>query len=106
MSDMKDRTFSMKVGETSQEEKPFTRDDSDNKYFPEIQVKDIRSIITEDCYGALDADTTVWKACANQEIKSIKATCSSVSKPVQPFRYTLISSSTSKVFISTFLRLC
>ncbi|APC44358.1 exodeoxyribonuclease [Pseudoalteromonas phage PH357] len=56
------------------EEKPFVRDDSDNKLFPEIQVKDIRDIITEDCVGVYDADTMVWKACANMEKKFIKVT--------------------------------
>ena len=36
------------------ESKPFVRDDSDNKLFKEIQVKDISGIITEDCVGGWD----------------------------------------------------
>ena len=52
-------------------EKPFVRDDSDNKLFKEIQVKDITPIITDDCIGHFDFDTPVWKACANMENKFI-----------------------------------
>jgi hypothetical protein len=54
--------------------KEFVRDDSDNKIFSGIQVKDIREIITEDCIGHWDADTMIWKACANMENKYIKVT--------------------------------
>jgi hypothetical protein len=61
-------------GSFVEEEKPFVKDDSDNKLFPEIQVKDITSLITEDCIGVYDADTLVWKACANMEKKFIKVT--------------------------------
>ena len=59
------------VEEPEQEKKEFIRDESDNKLFPEIQVKDIRDIITEDCIGHYDFDTPVWKACANMENKFI-----------------------------------
>lgn len=57
--------------EDSNNSKQFVRDDSDNKLFPEIQVKDIRDIITEDCVGHYDADTMIWKACANMQNSSI-----------------------------------
>lgn len=53
-------------------EKPFVRDDSDNKLFKEIQVKDITSIITDDCVGAWDFDGVVYRACSNMENRLIK----------------------------------
>lgn len=49
------------------------RDNSDNKLFKEIQVKDIREIITDYCIGVYDFDTPIYKACANMEVKSIVA---------------------------------
>jgi hypothetical protein len=54
------------------ESKPFIQDESDNKLFPEIQVKDITSIITDDCVGAWDFDGVVYKACSNMENRLIK----------------------------------
>lgn len=63
---------SAQVENDGKQEKPFVRDDSDNKLFPEIQVKDITPIITDDCVGHFDFDTPVWKACANMETKFIK----------------------------------
>ena len=74
---MIENRFSMKPqqsGNTKGEnlpQKEFFRDERDNKLFPEIQVKDIRNIITEDCVGHYDFDTPVWKACANMENKFI-----------------------------------
>ncbi len=59
-------------GSFVEEEKPFVRDDSDNKLFPEIQVKDITPLITEDCIGYKDSDTMIYKACQNVERKFIK----------------------------------
>lgn len=56
------------------ENKPFERDNSDNKVFPEIQVKDISTIITEDCVGMLDSDTPIYQICSNLENKFIKVT--------------------------------
>ena len=55
------------------ESKPFVRDDSDNKLFKEIQVKDISSLLSDDCIGHWDFDTPLWKACANMETKYIIA---------------------------------
>lgn len=52
----------------------FIRDESDNKLFPSIQVKNIQDIITEDCVGAWDFDGVIWKACANMENKLVKIT--------------------------------
>lgn len=54
--------------------KEFVRDESDNKLFPEIQVKDIRDIITDDCVGAYDFDGVVYRACSNLEKRLIKVT--------------------------------
>ncbi len=68
--------FSFVMGDVPKvegEEKPFVRDDSDNKLFTEIQVKDITSIITKDCIGYKDSDTMIYKACQNVERKFIKA---------------------------------
>ncbi len=56
------------------QEKPFVRDDSDNKIFSDVQVKDIRDIITEDCIGHYDFDTVVYKACTNMENKFVTVT--------------------------------
>lgn len=52
--------------------KPFKRDDSDNKLFKDIQVKDITDIITEDCVGAWDFDGVVYRTCSNMEKRLIK----------------------------------
>ncbi len=52
--------------------KPFKRDGSDNKLFPQIQVKDISKIITEDCIGAWDFDGVVYRVCANMENLLVK----------------------------------
>lgn len=54
-----------------EKKKEFERDTSDNLLFPEIQVKDISKLITEDTLGKLDGDTMVYQACANVETKSI-----------------------------------
>lgn len=56
----------------TEKEKTYKRDESDNKLFKSIQVKDITPYITEDCVGVWDFDTPVWKACANMETKSIR----------------------------------
>lgn len=60
--------------DTEKEVKPFEKDESDNKVFKCIQVKDISTITTDDCVGNWDFDTTVWKACANMENKYITIT--------------------------------
>ena len=49
----------------------FVRDDTDNKLFKDIQVKDISKLIAKNCVGVYDADTLIWKACANMEKKYI-----------------------------------
>lgn len=55
-----------------QSENTFKRDESDNKLFPQIQVKDITDIITEDCVGAWDFDGVVYRVCANMETLQVK----------------------------------
>lgn len=74
-----DKKFSFKPSGCSKEEgvpekaeKPFERDESDNKLFKDIQVKDIRDIITDDCVGAWDFDGVVYRACSNMENRLIK----------------------------------
>ena len=57
--------------EPKDSETEVVRDESDNKLFKDIQVKDVRTIITPDCVGAYDFDTPIYKACANMEIKTI-----------------------------------
>jgi len=56
------------------EDKPFVRDNSDNKTFKNIQVKDISGIITEDFNVAYDADTLIYQACDNVQTKFIRVT--------------------------------
>lgn len=51
--------------------KDWVRDDSDNKLFTSIQVKDITSLIHEGTVGIYDADTLIYQACANMETKFI-----------------------------------
>jgi len=66
-------SFSFKPEDkSSKEEITFKRDDSDNKLFPEIQVKDITNIITEDCVAGWDFDGVVYRACSNMENHLIK----------------------------------
>ncbi len=62
----------VKEVEGFEQEKVFVRDDADNKVLKDIQVKDIKHLITSDCVGAWDFDTPVWKACSNMEIKTIR----------------------------------
>ena len=50
----------------------FVIDDSDNKLFKEIQVKDITDLVHKDTVGIKDSDTMIWKACANMENKFIR----------------------------------
>ncbi|AGH32263.1 hypothetical protein VPHG_00200 [Vibrio phage 11895-B1] len=74
-------SFSKKAGQGSENSyqgydenttTPFVRDDSDNKLFKSIQIKDISSIITEDCVGAWDFDGVVYRVCSNMEHRLIK----------------------------------
>lgn len=68
-------SFSPNQGEDSnQQPKLFVRDESDNKLFPEIQVKDIRDIITDDCVGAWDFDGVVYRVASNMENRLIRVT--------------------------------
>jgi hypothetical protein len=72
--------FSKKVNSTSNEqvegtvkkEVPFVRDESDNKLFKSIQVKNIQDIITEDCVGGWDFDGVIYRACANMENRLVR----------------------------------
>ena len=45
----------------------FIRSKQDNKLLPELQVKDIRSIVTEDCINYIDADTIPFKTASSVE---------------------------------------
>ncbi len=45
----------------------YPRDSKDNKFFKEIQVKNIKDIITDDCVVYLDSDTIAFKAAQVQE---------------------------------------
>lgn len=58
---------------TEKVDKPFVRDDSDNKLFTRIQIKDISSYINSDTIGIYDADTCIYQSCANMENKYIVA---------------------------------
>lgn len=73
--------FDNKIPSSQAEELPdkesevvFKRDTSDNKLFPNIQVKDITPLITDDCIAHYDFDTPIWKASANLENKFITVT--------------------------------
>lgn len=59
------------IDESEKEKKEYVVDKSDNSYFPDIQVDDIRTIITPDCVGVFDFDMTVYKACSAQEVNYI-----------------------------------
>ena len=53
--------------ENIQEEKPFERDESDNKLFPQLQVKDLSTVTDENTRWKLDADGIVYKAASTME---------------------------------------
>ena len=57
--------FSKKVFTTTAEYK--TRDNRDNKFFKEIQVKTTDDIITDDCQLIVDSDTIAFSAAQVQE---------------------------------------
>ncbi|AUR92275.1 coil containing protein [Vibrio phage 1.170.O._10N.261.52.C3] len=61
--------------EEGEQERVFVREDSDNKLFPDIQVKDISGLITDDCVGVFDYDTPIFQACANMENNYITVVC-------------------------------
>lgn len=49
------------------EEKPFVRDDSDNKLFPQLQIKDLSEVTDSNTRWKLDADGIVYKAASIME---------------------------------------
>lgn len=53
------------------ENKPFVKNTEDNKIFPEIQVKDINTLIHEKTVGKMDSDTMLYQAASNVETKYI-----------------------------------
>lgn len=55
------------IKEVFQEEEVFVRDNSDNKLFPEIQIKDLSKITDENTELVLDGDGVVWKSCSSVE---------------------------------------
>lgn len=57
--------------DTNKQEKPFIRDDSDNKLFKTFQVSNLQDIITDDCVAYYDADTLYHQAATNQQVKFI-----------------------------------
>ena len=61
------------------EEKPFVRDDSDNKLFPEIQVKDPvgEGIFKDETVGIADFDTPVFRIAQQMENKYLYVECTS-----------------------------
>ncbi len=60
------------VADTNEKvEKPYVRQTEDNKIFPEIQIKDITTLIDTNTKGMLDADTMVYQAASNAENKYI-----------------------------------
>lgn len=63
--------------EEVKEAKPFQRDESDNKLFPEIQVKDPikRCLITKDTIGVWDFDTPVYRIAQQMENKYLEVIC-------------------------------
>jgi len=61
-------------GDDQAPKKEFVRDDSDNKLFTNIQVRDISDIITDDCVGAWDFDGVVYRVCSNMENRLIRIT--------------------------------
>ena len=58
-------------------EKPFVRDETGNKLFKEIQVKDITKYITDETVGCWDYDTPVYKVASSLETKYIRVVCNS-----------------------------
>lgn len=67
-------------GSFVEEEKPFVRDDSDNKLFPEIQVKNPREqgLITDDTVAVFDFDTPVFRIAQQMETKYVTVTCGDI----------------------------
>jgi len=67
------------VGQTSvvSEEKPFIRDDRDNKLFKDIQVKDVTKYIRPETVGCWDFDMPCYMAASNMETKFIRVVCNS-----------------------------
>ena len=57
----------VEVREEVKEAKPFQRDESDNKLFPQIQVKDISKVTDGNTRWKLDADGIIYKAASIME---------------------------------------
>ncbi len=59
------------------EEKVFVRDESDNKLFPEIQVKDPlgSGLVREETVGYSDFDTPIYRIAQQLETKYLSVTC-------------------------------
>lgn len=59
------------------EEKPFERDQSDNKLFPDIQIKDAKEkgLITEETEGHWDYDTPIFRIAQQMETKYLHVKC-------------------------------
>lgn len=55
----------------TQKDEVFVRDDTDNKLFTSIQLKDISKIINDQTIGAYDADTLMFTAASNVETKFV-----------------------------------
>ena len=66
-----------KTEDVPTQEKVFIRDLSDNKLFPEIQVKDLTKYLRPETVGCWDFDTPVYKMASNLENKYIKVVCKS-----------------------------
>lgn len=67
--------FSMKTGNSNSKTDPnFVRDERDNKLFPQIQVRDITTLITDDCVAGWDFDGVVYRVASNMENRLIRIT--------------------------------
>jgi len=91
--------------QSKQESTPFVRDNSDNKLFTRIQVKDISSIINENTIGIYDADTLIYQTCSNMETKFIKVKDKSTGEEVELPNITTFKGLGKKVKPSSWLGL-
>lgn len=58
--------------EEVQQENGFIRSKRDNTLLPELQVKDLKSIVTEDCINVIDADSIPYKSASAVETDYIE----------------------------------
>jgi hypothetical protein len=89
-------SFKLNTGDAGQDEvdhdtliakvgQKFIRSKQDNKLLPELQVKDILSITTDDCVNCIDADTIPFKTASSVEEDYIEVV-NIVTKETQEFK--------------------